>query len=190
MKATGFEDRLFKYHTYGHRCSLLFCSYQIMNFIGSYLHNEEWIHIIHHIASVITSWMMMHPGNAHFYVIAGSATEIPAFLSSVYISFDHGGLKGFVPGLGIAFPRVRVILCFLTGISFIFCRVFFFFFIAMHYLRDISRAMDCKKKSCQAWKPYLPIYKYCVSIILAIQFYLFLCLLGYIPIILGTTHRL
>lgn len=184
MKASAFEERLFTYHPSAHQCSLLFCSYQVINFIGSCIHREEWIHLIHHFVSVIMAWICMHPGNGHCYVIASSATEIPAFISSVYISFDHGGMIGYVPGLGQAFPRVRMVLLFLTGASFIFCRIFFWFFVAYHYLNDISRAMKCESKLCQSWRPYFPAYKISTYLLISIQLYLLLCVLGYIPVVL------
>jgi len=185
-KASAFEDRLFKYHPCGHRCALLFCSYQVINLVGSYLHKEELIHLIHHFVSIIISWLCMHPGCSQFYVLAGSVTEVPAFFSSLYVSFDHGDLRGFVPGLGKAFPRVRIMLSLGTAITFIFFRALFFSFICRHYLKDVSRAMQSSRETCQSWKKFLSIHRFCVCAIMLIQIFLFSYLLRYIPVVIAT----
>ena len=178
IKSSNFENRLFAYHPNGHRCSLLFCSYQIVNLIVSIRDDDEWIHLMHHSVSVIMSWLCMHPGNGHYYVLASSITEIPAFLSSLYINFDHGGMKGYVPSLGKAFPKTRLVLLLSTGASFILCRICFWMFVAYQYVKDLSRVNASEHYS----NVYLYLYTYCIYLIALIQLYLLFCLFSYVPI--------
>lgn len=172
MNASDRDKRLFMYHPEAHQCALFFCSYQIINLVYSIINEEEFIHKVHHSAAAITAWIFMYPGFAHFYAMASSITDLPAFLASLQINFDDGGLIGHVPGLGTAFPTTKLILNILVGISFVCCRIFFWFFAMYHLIKDMNDVVINTKQIYQTRRPYFLLYKVCICTLGFLQLFL------------------
>lgn len=185
LKPAGFERRLFTYHPGAQQCSMIFCSYQLKNSVDFLFYQEEYINLLHHIVSVIMAWICMHPGSTHMYVVASSATELPAAMSSIYVNFDDGFMKGHVPGLGKAFPKVKLFFSIASGVSFLFFRVCFWFYVFKHYFLDLRRALKSRKPSCEKWKKWIPAYIICAGILFFIQLILLRTVFMYIPRVLG-----
>lgn len=185
MDASGFERRLFTYHPGAHQCSILFCSYQLKNTVDFLFYQEEYLNLVHHIVSVIMAWICMHPGSTHFYVVASSATELPASLSSVYVNFDDGFMRGHVPGLGNAFPKIKQFFAISSGLAFLAFRAVFWFYVFGQYFKDLKRALKSNRPSCQKWKKWIPLYIICAGLLFWIQLILLRTVFMYIPRVLG-----
>ena len=178
MSPSGFESRLFTYHPGAQQCSLLFCSYQLKNTIDFFLYQEEYINLLHHIVSVMMAFICMHPGSTHIYVAASSSTEIPATISSIYVHFDEN-MRGHIPGLGKLFPKTKLILSLASGGTFLFFRIYFWFFVYKHYLLDLRRALKTNRPSCQKWKKWIPPLITLSGILFYIQLMLLTTVLTY-----------
>lgn len=169
MNPAGFDRRLLSYHPGGQQCAMLFCAYQLKNTFESLQHTEAAINRLHHIVSTTIAWLCLHPGGLHFYVAASSVTEVPAMMSSIYINFDDGFLLGSVPGLGILFPKTKVLFSILSGVSFLAFRIGFWFFVAYNYFLDVRRALNSQKSSVQIFKKWMPVFLICVIILFYIN---------------------
>jgi len=181
MKSSGFDKRLLTYHPGGQQCALLFCAYQLKNTFESLQHADEApINLLHHIISSAMAWLCLHPGGLHFYVAASSVTEVPAMMSSIYINFDDGFLRGSIPGLGEAYPKIKLFFGVASGTSFLLFRIGFWFHVAYHYFLDVRRTLHSQKASVQKLKRWLLMYLVCVIILFYINVDLLITVLRYI----------
>lgn len=169
MRPEGFERRLFAYVPGGHRCALLFGAYQLKNALDDLLVRSEGpINRLHHVVSVAQSWVCLHPGAGHFYVLASGATEVPAAVSSLYVNFDDGGMRSRVPGLGEAYPAARTTLSVLSGATFLAYRIVFWFYVFVEYVLDLRRAWR-SPRTRRRWRPWIVLYVVNATILFGIQ---------------------
>jgi hypothetical protein len=152
MPAAGHEQRLFTYHAAGFRVALFFFSYQIKNLYDTIAWKDGPEFIFHHIFSLITAWGSMVPGCGHFYAIFFfGMCEISTGILCLLANFDdeHG-----VPGLGDAFPLVKVVLGGIFAVLFILCRCILWPVFSRYFVHDCLLALrgnDVRTKPRRMW---------------------------------------
>lgn len=129
----AYEGRMFTYLPEAQRICLFFVAYQIKNTYDTIVWNDGLIFIIHHVLTLFTTWGALQ-GNAHFYVLFYfGVSEISTGVLCLLANFDdeHG-----VPGLGAAFPMLKVIIGGLFAFLFVLCRVVMWSTVSYYYCRD------------------------------------------------------
>jgi len=134
MPPAACDARMFTYHPAGFRITMLFFFYQVKNLYDTIAWGDGPEYIFHHCFSLLTSWGGMYPGCGYFYsVFFFGISEISTSVLCLLANFDdeHG-----VPGLGDAFPLVKVGLggCFV--VLFIICRCTLWPIFSYYFVRD------------------------------------------------------
>jgi len=155
MPAAGHEQRLFTYHPGGFRVALFFFCYQVKNLYDTIVWNDGPEFIFHHIFSLFTAYGAMSPGCGHFYAIFFfGLCEISTGVLCLLANFDdeHG-----VPGLGDAFPMVKVALGAVFIFLFILCRCILWPIFSYYFSRDVLLALkgsDSRTNERRKWMKF------------------------------------
>jgi hypothetical protein len=139
MPAAGHEQRMYTYHPAGFRIALFFFFYQVKNLYDTIVWHDGPEFIFHHVFSMITAWGAMYPGCGHFYTLFFfGISEVSTAVLCVLANFDerHG-----VPGLGEAFPMVKVGLGALFVVLFIVFRCILWPLVSYYFARDVLLAL-------------------------------------------------
>jgi len=151
----GYEQRLFTYHPDGFRIALFFFMYQIKNLYDTLLWGDGPEFIFHHVFSLITAWGAMTPGCGHCYTIFFMGlSEISTAVLCLLAMFDdeHG-----VPGLGDAFPLLKVGLGASFAFLFVLCRCILWPVHSYYFGRDILQALkgdDVRAQQRKGWMKF------------------------------------
>jgi hypothetical protein len=155
MPDAGHPARLFTYHAGGFRVALWFFAYQVKNLHDTIVWHDGPEFIFHHIFSLITAWGSMTPGCGHVYtVFFFGMCEVSTGILCLLANFDdeHG-----VPGLGEAFPLVKVVLGGVFTVSFILCRCILWPVFSRYFVGDCLLALkgnDERAKPRRMWMQF------------------------------------
>ncbi|EEC48296.1 predicted protein [Phaeodactylum tricornutum CCAP 1055/1] len=139
VPVAAFDARMFTYHPAGFRISLFFFAYQIKNLYDTIAWNDGPEFIFHHIFSLITAWGALYPSSGHIYTIFFfGLSEISTAVLCLLANFDdiHG-----VPGLGEAFPIIKVAVGAAFVVLFILCRCILWPIFSYYFCRDVLTAL-------------------------------------------------
>ena len=150
----NYLNRVLAYDPASLRLCLFFTAYQIKNLYDTIIFDDGPVFIFHHVFSAITAYGCMVPKISNYYpFFFVGLSEISTAVLCLLANFDpvHG-----IPGLGEAFPTVKIVLAALFVVTFLICRVITWPILSYHFQQDIFNTLkhhkdDPRVQERQGW---------------------------------------
>lgn len=139
------DTRILAFQAEGFRLALFFTAYQVKNLYDTILWNDGPEFVFHHVFSMITAWGAMYPGLCHPYTVYYfGLSELSTAVLCLLSNFDdqHG-----VPGMGEAFPVLKVIIGAVFVTLFIILRCIIWPYVSLYFIRDVRQTLETGKIS-------------------------------------------
>jgi len=164
---SGYDHRLYAYHAAAFRVAFFFFCYQVKDLFDSVIWNDKPELIVHHALSLISAWGCLSTGTGLYYApFFFGLSEVSTAALCCLVNFED---ERGVPGLGDAFPMIKVSVGLLFMLLFVGCRGILWPLFSYYLCRDVLKALEVNDSRTQARRGWLYFFLVSLSCLSVLQ---------------------